>query len=81
MKIDKFDLGATGKFPEGKLNEQDKGEIRFAVMGDAKGNVVLYFGRDVTWIAMPPETAYELARLLQQTADGAIRSVINEATR
>ena len=46
-------LGATGRYPDGKLNEHDEGELRIAV-GEHKGNVFLDFGKPITWLGMPP---------------------------
>jgi hypothetical protein len=59
------DFGATGKFPEGKLNEDDEGELRFGIAGDPeKGMVYIDFGKPVTWMAMRPERAEALAEIL-----------------
>jgi hypothetical protein len=60
-------LGATGKFPQGKLNERDEGELQFAV-GSEKGLVRIDFGKPVAWFALPPETAQQLAMLLLRHA-------------
>lgn len=57
------DLGATGKFPEGKLNQNDEGELRFSV-GTRDGNVFMSFGKPVAWFAVPPEQAVDLAEIL-----------------
>lgn len=56
-------LGATGAFPEGKLNEEDEGELRFAV-GTENGEVVLVFNTPVAWMGMTPEQAVKLAGVL-----------------
>ncbi len=55
--------GPTGDFPEGQLNEDDEGGLNIGI-GDDKGNLVLYFGKPVAWIGMPPENAIELANLI-----------------
>ena len=57
--------GATGRFPDGKLNEKDEGEIRTAI-GVVDGNVVIDFGTPVTWMAMPPGQAIEIANALMK---------------
>jgi hypothetical protein len=57
-------LGATGEFPDGKLNDHDEGELRFGVITDAEGNVCMHFGKPVAWFGMPPAQAVELAQLL-----------------
>lgn len=62
------DLGATGQFPDGKLNPNDQGELRFGVAKDANGNVHVNFGKDVSWFSRPPATAVEFAKLLLRHA-------------
>jgi len=64
-------LGATDSFPEGKIDPNDEGEIRFAVAADG-GKVILDFGeKPVSWVGMPAETAREVADLLRRHADAA----------
>lgn len=41
-------LGATGKFPQGKLNARDEGELTIAV-GIKDGVVMIDFGKPVKW--------------------------------
>jgi hypothetical protein len=60
-------LGATGKFPQGKLNKHDEGELQFSV-GSEKGLVRIDFGTPVAWFALPPETAQQLGMLLLRHA-------------
>ena len=57
-------LGATNKFPRGKLHPGDEGELQFAIGRDSKGLVHVNFGKDVSWFALPPETAIQLAKSL-----------------
>lgn len=63
-------IGATGKFPLGKLDEADEGELLLAVsrVGD---NVRIDFGKPVAWLAMPSEQAIGLARLIVMKAGTA----------
>jgi hypothetical protein len=61
-------LGATGKFPDGKLNPDDEGELTFGVACDDWGNVHINFGEPVAWLAMPPEIAINFARELLRHA-------------
>ena len=62
-------LGATGKFPEGKLNPSDEGELKFAVAGlpDGQG-VKIEFGKPVAWLVLPQSLAIELGKLLMLKA-------------
>lgn len=63
------DIGATGEFPEGKLNSNDEGEIRFGVALDKEARkVILNFGKPVAWLGMSPGQAIELADLLRKKA-------------
>jgi hypothetical protein len=58
-------LGATGRYPEGKLGEHDEGEIAFAVAADPKNKKVLIdFGKPVAFLGMNPEQAVALGEML-----------------
>jgi hypothetical protein len=65
-------FGATRRQPEGKLTEEDEGEIRFGV-AEKDGKVVLDFGKKVHWIAATPEQAKALAESLLNKAREAKR--------
>jgi hypothetical protein len=56
-------LGATGELPHGKLNASDEGELRFAI-GEEHDNVMVRFGKPISWLAMPPDQAVAMAQLL-----------------
>lgn len=60
---DDYPIGPTGRYPEGKLNESDGGELQFAV-GHQKGNVIIAFGAAVEWAALTPDGARRLAQSL-----------------
>lgn len=60
-------LGATGRFPQGKLTPQDEGEIQFAI-GEKDGKVILDFGKATAWIGFEPEQALLIAQILQTKA-------------
>lgn len=60
---DDFKLGATGRFPEGKIREDDEGELRAAI-GVNNGQVVIDFGKSVAWLSLPPDAARNLALTL-----------------
>lgn len=56
-------LGATGRFPDGKLDANDEGELRIGVtVKDEK--VVLAFGKPVEWIGFTREQAIQLGQNL-----------------
>lgn len=63
-------LGSSGKFPRGKLNRYDEGELTIAISGDPKTNtVIIDFGKRVKWIGFGPDQARELADLIRKNAD------------
>lgn len=53
-------LGPTGGFPQGKLNEDDEGELQIGI-GEEDGKVILAFGTPVHWLGMTPTHAMQLA--------------------
>jgi len=58
-------VGATGKFPQGKLNDDDEGELRMAIAYDKVDGIVrLEFGKPVKWLGLPPPEAIQLAEKL-----------------
>jgi hypothetical protein len=59
--------GPTGKFPDGKLNDDDEGELNIAVHAD-NGMVRVDFGTKLEWISMTPDDAADLARILVRMA-------------
>lgn len=65
-------LGATGKFPDGKIDESDQGELCIGIAFDEKsGNVIVNFGKPVWWFAMPPEQIIAFAHTLIHHAEQA----------
>ena len=64
---DNQDTGPTGEFPEGKLREDDEGEIVIKV-GEYQGKVVMDFGTEVKWIGMNAKQAAEIGRGLLKHA-------------
>jgi hypothetical protein len=66
-------LGATNRFPQGQLNQNDEGEIMFAVAADKnQGKVLINFGKPVAWVGMDREQAIDLSNLLRQKADALL---------
>lgn len=69
-------IGPTGKFPEGKVNKDDEGEIQILVgREEAKNVVVLKFGKPIAWIAFGPTQAKAIANLLIKHAE-ALEKII-----
>jgi len=65
----KRDLGATGTFPQGVLNDDDQGALKIGIAYDKRDGLVhLNFGKPVAWTAFPPEMAANLARMLLKHA-------------
>jgi hypothetical protein len=60
-------LGATGKYPHGKLEPTDEGELNLAVF-IFKGQVRIEFGKPIAWLALPPGQAIEFADLIKEHA-------------
>jgi hypothetical protein len=62
-------FGATGKFPHGKVNDDDKGALRLGVAYDPVDGIVrMEFGKPVAWMGMTPAQAIELGRVLMKNA-------------
>jgi len=70
MKIKNFKLGATGRFPEGKADEHDEGELQLALAADFQQAIVrIVFGKQISWLGLPSSKAREFARLIIEKAD------------
>lgn len=65
-------LGATGRFPEGKLTQNDEGEIAIAIAHTDK-KVVIDFGKPIAWIGFSPQQARDIAAALTKHAEEADR--------
>lgn len=61
------------RFPRGRLNPEDEGEIQIAV-GVQQDVVVLAFPKMVSWVGMPAEQAEELAQTILTRAADAKRN-------
>lgn len=76
VKIDREELkrrlklGATGTHPLGKLNEDDQGGLRFAIAA-TDGLVRVEFGKELSWLAIPPDVAVKFAQALLEKANEA----------
>jgi len=61
-------LGPTNEFPDGKINENDMGELRLGI-GTTNDNVVIDFGTSLTWLAFSKQEAIEFARIITEKAN------------
>lgn len=61
--LNNLKLGATGKFPEGKITPEDEGEIKLLIQIH-KGNIMMNFGKKIQWIGFNPDQALQIADLL-----------------
>lgn len=61
--------GATGRYPRGKLNREDEGELNVAIAADRRHGVVqIDFGKEVAWLALPKEQALAWAKMIREEA-------------
>lgn len=61
--------GATGNFPDGKITDDDKGEIQLKIATRAN-NVIIDFGeKPIYWMGMNKQQALALGRALFENAD------------
>lgn len=65
-------FGATGKFPRGKLNADDEGELRYGIAHD-HGKILVKFGKPVELLGFDPQSARALANALLRKAYEAER--------
>lgn len=68
-------IGATGEYPDGKLNSDDEGGLLMRMTND-QGNVVIDFGKQVHWIGFPPEEARLFIAGIQKQIDEIENSVV-----
>jgi hypothetical protein len=63
-------LGATGRFPQGKLYPDDEGELRAAITADHHNQVVrIEFGKSVAWVSLGRKGALEFADAIRKKAE------------
>ena len=63
-------LGATGRFPQGKLCNEDEGEIKIGITCDiSTATVMIAFGKPVEMIGFTADQAVDLANLILARAD------------
>ncbi len=67
--MDEEKPGATGKFPHGIINDDDEGEIKIGIGVSDTGEVVLQFGKLISWLGFEPDDARKVAKSLVENAD------------
>lgn len=60
-------LGATGNFPEGKITDDDEGEIRIGIT-KKDDTVIIDFGKPIAWIGFTKEQAKDIGEALIKKA-------------
>jgi hypothetical protein len=58
-------LGATGNFPDGKISEDDEGELKFAVL-TRNNKILIVFGKPVGCVDLSKDTAKKLVKALMK---------------
>ncbi len=51
--MNKPKFGATKRFPEGKINNSDEGELVIGVTHDS-AHVIVNFGKPIVWLGFGP---------------------------
>ena len=77
---DKLKLGATGDYPDGKINESDEGGIQIAI-GRENNRVVVHFGKPTAWIGFDQAKAVEFAVTILKHAGANIQVTLGEQPR
>ena len=63
-------IGPSGKYPDGVLREDDKGELNIG-FAHVDGQVIVSFNTPCTWIGCSPDDARVIANELLRLADEA----------
>lgn len=64
---DTLNLGPTGKYPEGKIADNDEGELRMGIT-TLNGKIVMDFGKPIHTIGFTKEQAIDMANILFERA-------------
>ena len=70
--------GATGQFPQGKLQPNDEGELKMVISSNDE-LVKIDFGKATAWIAFPKAQAIDFAILLLKHC-GVLIEIRHQAT-
>jgi hypothetical protein len=66
------ELGATGSYPNGKINKNDEGEIQIGIT-KSNDTVVIDFGKPVHWIGFTTAQAIGIGETLIKRAKEIIK--------
>lgn len=80
LQQEKVSLGATGNFPDGKIIEQDEGEIMIGIT-EVEGRVVINFGKPVHWVGLTKQQAVEIAQSLILHSKSDDKQILTEDTK
>lgn len=73
------EFGATGEFPDGKISEDDEGELRIGVTVDEANDLVMVMlGKPVGWFGLPRQLAIEFATSILTKAGVTVDISIGE---
>ena len=61
------DIGATGEFPNGKINEDDQGQIKIGITTEDR-KIIVAFGKPVEWIGFTRDEAISLCNSIMERA-------------
>lgn len=63
-------FGPTGRFPRGKLEKHDEGELQMGIAIDPREGIIkVIFGKPVVWLGLDADTAEALANNLLEKAE------------
>jgi hypothetical protein len=68
LGISTANVNTKRNYPEGSLGPHDEGALQVAVAHDSQGRVHFDFGKDVTWFAIPQETAINFGKMVLRHA-------------
>lgn len=66
-KRNPLDLGPTGKFPDGKIADNDEGEIKIGIT-TMEGRIVVDFGKSIHTVGFTADQALGIAEVLIKRA-------------
>lgn len=64
----KYNLGPTGKFPAGRLDQNDGGELKAAVYLQ-HNRLIIEWGVPIDWVGLDKAGALEMAKVIKEKAE------------